>query len=54
MMEVYSELQLVLDFEVIDENTENNEQRVRRKNPAKEMAFTKQEIIQCFEINALR
>lgn len=32
MMEVYSELQLVLDFEVIDENAENNQQRVRRKN----------------------
>lgn len=32
MMEVYSELQLVLDFEVIDENAENNGQRVRRKN----------------------
>lgn len=32
MMDVYSKLQLVLDFEVIDENAENNEQRVRRKN----------------------
>lgn len=32
MMEVYSKLQLVLDFEVIDENAENNEQRIRRKN----------------------
>ncbi len=32
MMEVYPELQLVLDFEVIDENAENNEQRLRRKN----------------------
>lgn len=32
MMELYPELQLVLDFEVIDENAENNEQRVRRKN----------------------
>lgn len=32
MMETYPELQLVLDFEVIDENAENNAQRVRRKN----------------------
>ena len=32
MMELYPELQLVLDFEVIDENTENNEQRIRRKS----------------------
>lgn len=31
IMELYHELQLVLDFEVIDENAENNEQRVRRK-----------------------
>lgn len=31
LMEVYSKLQLVLDFEVIDENAENNEQRIRRK-----------------------
>lgn len=31
MMEVYPELQLVLDFEVINENAENNEQRIRRK-----------------------
>ncbi len=32
MMDLYPNLQLVLDFEVIDENAENNEQRVRRKN----------------------
>lgn len=32
MMKVYSDLQLILDFEVIDENAENNKQRVRRKN----------------------
>lgn len=32
MMEAYPELQLVLDFEVMDENAENNRQRVRRKN----------------------
>ena len=32
MLEVYSDLQLVLDFEVIDENAENNAQRIRRKN----------------------
>ncbi len=32
MMELYPKLQLVLDFEVIDENAENNEQRIRRKN----------------------
>lgn len=32
IMKVYSELQLVLDFEIIDEKSENNEQRVRRKN----------------------
>ena len=32
MLEVYSNLQLVLDFEVIDENAENNAQRIRRKN----------------------
>ncbi len=32
LMRVYPELQLVLDFEVIDENAENNEQRLRRKN----------------------
>lgn len=32
ILEVYLELQLVLDFEVIDENAENNEQRIRRKN----------------------
>lgn len=32
MMELYPKLQLVLDFEVIDENAENNEQRVHRKN----------------------
>ncbi len=31
MMEMYSELQLVLDFEAIDETAENNAQRVRRK-----------------------
>ena len=31
-MEIYSELQLVMDFEVIDENAENNAQRIRRKN----------------------
>lgn len=30
--ERYSRLQLVLDFEVIDEKSKNNEQRVRRKN----------------------
>ena len=32
IMEEYSELQLILDFEVINENAENNEQRIRRKN----------------------
>lgn len=32
MMELYPKLQLVLDFEVIDENAENTEQRIRRKN----------------------
>lgn len=32
LMKLYSKLQLILDFEVIDENAENNEQRVRRKN----------------------
>ncbi len=32
MMNEYPELQLVLDFEIIDENAENNEQRLRRKN----------------------
>lgn len=32
MMSEYSGLQLVLDFEVIDENAENNKQRIRRKN----------------------
>ena len=32
MIEVYSDLLLVLDFEVIDENAENNAQRIRRKN----------------------
>lgn len=32
MMMVYPDLQLVLDFEVIDENAKNNEQRLRRKN----------------------
>lgn len=32
MMEVYPGLQLILDFEVIDEKAENNAQRVRRKN----------------------
>ncbi len=32
MMEHYPELQLVLDFEIIDDNAENNKQRVRRKN----------------------
>lgn len=32
LTEVYPELQLVLDFEVIDENAENNAQRIRRKN----------------------
>lgn len=32
MMAFYPNLQLVLDFEVIDENAENNKQRVRRKN----------------------
>ncbi len=31
MREDYPELQLVLDFEVIDENAENNTQRLRRK-----------------------
>lgn len=31
MMEVYSHLQLVLDFEEIDETAQNYEQRVRRK-----------------------
>lgn len=32
LMKVYPKLQLVLDFEIIDEKVENNEQRVRRKN----------------------
>lgn len=32
MMQIYPGLQLVLDFEVIDEKEENNGQRVRRKN----------------------
>lgn len=32
LLETYSELQLILDFEVIDENAENNVQRIRRKN----------------------
>ena len=32
MMAIYPELQLVLDFEVIDETAENNAQRIRRKN----------------------
>lgn len=32
MMKAYPELQLVLDFEIIDENAENYEQRLRRKN----------------------
>lgn len=32
MFELYPNLQLVLDFEVIDEKAENNEQRIRRKN----------------------
>ena len=32
LMETYPGLQLVLDFEVIDEQAENNTQRVRRKN----------------------
>ncbi len=32
ILEMYSEIQLVLDFEVINENAENNEQRIRRKN----------------------
>lgn len=32
MMKLYSELQLVLDFEIIDEKSENNEQRIRRKS----------------------
>lgn len=31
MLEVYSNLQLILDFEEIDENAENNGQRIRRK-----------------------
>lgn len=32
MTEIYSDLQLVLDFELIDENAENYVQRVQRKN----------------------
>lgn len=32
MMKVYSGLQLILDFEIIDEKAENYGQRVRRKN----------------------
>lgn len=32
MMKAYPDLQLVLDFEVIDKNAENNAQRIRRKN----------------------
>ena len=32
MMEAYRQLQLVLDFEAIDENAENHEQRIRRRN----------------------
>ena len=32
LLEVYSDLQLVLDFEVIDETAGNNAQRIRRKN----------------------
>lgn len=32
MADAYPELQLVLDFEVIDENAENSEQRIQRKN----------------------
>lgn len=31
LLEVYSELQIILDFEEIDENADNYEQRVRRK-----------------------
>ena len=31
LLEVYSDLQFVLDFEVIDKNAENNAQRIRRK-----------------------
>lgn len=32
LMEQYPGLQLVLDFEMLDETVENNEQRIRRKN----------------------
>ena len=32
ILEVYSQLQIVLDFEEIDENAENYIQRIRRKN----------------------
>lgn len=32
MMKRYPELQLVLDFEMIDEKSRNNDQRIRRKN----------------------
>ncbi len=32
LLEVYPELQLILDFEAIDEKAENNAQRIRRKN----------------------
>lgn len=31
LLNMYSDLQLVLDFEEIDESSENNEQRIRRK-----------------------
>lgn len=32
LLEIYPKLQIVLDFEVLDGNAENNGQRVRRKN----------------------
>ena len=32
LLEVYSDLQLILDFEAIDENAENYAQRIRRKD----------------------
>lgn len=31
LLVAYSDLQIVLDFEVLDENVENNEQRIRRR-----------------------
>lgn len=32
LAETYPDLQLILDFEVLDDNAENNEQRIHRRN----------------------